>query len=294
MNESAKKIKLQSLDDLLGGNMSPDNNQDKVVRLPLHCMHEFPGHPFKVSDDAKMAETVESIEKHGVLVPGIARPSRNFPGEYDIIAGHRRHHASGLAGLTDMPFIVKDLTDDEATIIMVDSNIQREDLLPSERATAYRMKYEAMKRLNAVEGMRNDEILAKEAGESRNTIHRYIRLTYLHPELLKLVDEKRLPLIAACDISYLKPSEQKRLYQIMADSKCVPSGEQAIMLKEYSKKGELTDTVIRIILEKKDDSEKLKLKSNRIRSYFPESYTGKQIEEVIYRLLEEWKQAGTE
>lgn len=300
MTNSVKKIKLESLDDLLGVNtMAPENEiesvgANKVVRLPLSLMHEFSGHPFRVIDDAKMAETVESILKYGVLVPGIARVSKNYPGEYEIISGHRRHHASGLAGLMDMPFIVQNLSDDEATVIMVDSNIQREDLLPSERAKAYRMKYEAMKRLGTSEGKRNDEILAKESGESRNTIQRYIRLTYLLPEMLQLIDEKKLPQITGSDLSYLKLSEQKRLLLVMQEINCIPSGEQALKLKEYSKRGELTDAVMQLVLEKKEDPEKVKLKTKKLRSYFPESYTGKQIEDVIYKLLDEWKQAAIE
>lgn len=300
MIDSVKKIKLESLDDLLGVNTSADEEEieslgtNKVVRLPLSIMHEFQGHPFRVLDDAKMAETVESISKYGVLVPGIARPSKDYPGEYEIVSGHRRHHASGLAGLMDMPFIVKTLSDDEATVIMVDSNIQREDLLPSEKAHAYRMKYEAMKRLGSVEGKRNDEILAKESGESRNTIQRYIRLTYLYPELLQLVDEKRLPQVTGADLSYLKQSEQKKLLLIMQEQNCIPSGEQALKLKEYSKSGELTDAVIQLVLVRKEDQEKVKLKTKTIRSYFPESYTGKQIEDIIFKLLEEWKQAAIE
>lgn len=300
MIDSVKKIKLESLDDLLGvKNTSPESEiesvgTNKVVRLPLSIMHEFSGHPFRVLDDEKMAETIESISKYGVLVPGIARPSKNYPDEYEIISVHRRHHASCLAGLTDMPFIVQNLSDDEATVIMVDANIQREDLLPSEKAKAYWMKYEAMKRIGSTEGKRNDEILAKESGESRNTIQRYIRLKYLLPELLQLVDEKSLPQVTGSDLSYLKQSEQKRLLLVMQEKNCIPSGEQALKLKEYSKSGELTEAVMQLVLERKEDPEKVKLKTKKIRSYFPDSYTGKQIEDVIYKLLEEWKQAAFE
>lgn len=286
-----QNIKWTSLDDLLGVTQ-PDSdagNRDEnaVVRLPLDSMHEFKRHPFQVLEDEKMAETVESIRQRGVLVPGIVRPDGQ--GQYEIISGHRRHYASKLAGLSDMPVIVRDLTDDEATVIMVDSNIQREDLLPSERATAYRMKYEALKRIGA-EGIRNDEILAKQSGESRNTIQRYIRLTYLVPELLQMVDEKRLPKNTAADLSYLQKSEQMRLHAIMREQKCVPSGEQAAKLKEYSKAGQLSQAVMQLVLERKENPEKVSLKNKEVRRYFPETYTGKQIEEIIYKLLEEWKE----
>ncbi len=291
-------IHMTSLDELLGvtevsvGNAVVESvGEDKVVQLPLNLLHEFSGHPFRVLEDVKMAETVESISKFGVLVPGIARPHKEFSGEYEIIAGHRRCHASQLAGLSDMPFIVKDLSDEEATVIMVDSNIQREDLLPSEKAKAYSMKYEALKKLgnSAIKG-RNDARLAKEAGESRNTIQRYIRLTFLHSDLLKMVDEGRLPKNTAADISYLRMSEQKRLIQIMLEQKYTPSGEQAAKLKEYSKNGTLNETVMRMMAERKEDAGKVSLKGKEIRKYFPATYTRKQIEEVIYTLLKEWQE----
>lgn len=297
MTDSVKKIKMASLDDLLGVNEPPapanqieSVGEDKVVRLPLSSLHEFAGHPFRVLDDEKMAETLESVKKYGVLLPGIARPAAK-PGQYEIVAGHRRRRASELAGLPDMPFIIKKLSDEEATVIMVDSNIQREDLLPSERAKAYRMKYDALKRMGGAEGgVRNDAKLAKEAGESRNTIQRYIRLTYLLPELLAMVDNKKLPKNTAVDISYLKPSEQKRLLLLMEECKCVPSGEQAQQMKEYSKEGTLSDTVMQLLLTRTENPEKVSLKGKKIRSYFPETYTGKQIEDVIYKLLEEWQE----
>lgn len=292
MNKSAEKVKMMTLDELLGCGASGEPlpaaaSAETVVRLPLKEMHEFCGHPFRVVDDVKMAETVESIKKYGVLMPGIVRP--DIKGGYEIVAGHRRHHAARLAGLSDMPVIVKNLSDDEATIIMVDSNIQREDILPSERAKAYKMKYDALKRLG-VHGERSDTVLAQQSGESRNTIQRYIRLTYLVPELLQMVDDNKLPKNTAADLSYLKAEEQKQLWAIMTQQKVIPSGEQAQQIKEYSKTGKLTETVMLLLLERQKDSSKVTLKSKAIRRFFPENYTGEQIEKIIYRLLEEWQQ----
>ena len=290
MNNSASKIKLASIDDLLGVPEPHRAAENGIVRLPLEKMHEFKSHPFRVVDDEKMAETVASIRQHGVLVPGIVREDKDNPGTYEIIAGHRRHHASGLAGLPDMPVIIKNMTDDEATVVMVDSNIQREDLLFSERAKAYRMKYDALKRIGASDGLRSDEKLAQQAGESRNTIQRYIRLSYLDPELLQLVDCKKLPVTTAAEISYLSEKEQQILSEIMRELKVIPSGEQALKLKEYSKAGKLTDTVIQIILEKGETS-KVSLKEKDIRKYFPKTYTGEEITDVIYKLLDEWSKS---
>lgn len=299
MKSSASKIQMTSLDELLGAGTVPVTapvesvGEDKVVRLPLSVMHEFKGHPFRVLDDAKMAETVESIEKYGVLMPGIVRPDAEEPGTYEIVAGHRRHRASQLAGLSDMPVIVKNLSDDEATVIMVDSNIQREDLLPSERAWAYRMKYEALKRMGVSEsGTRNDTVLANEFGKSRNTIQRYIRLTYLIPELLEMVDQNALPETVGYDLSFLKEKEQRMLLHIIQSRKCVPNGAQAKKLHEYSKSGELTAIVMQLLMEQKEDLSKVSLKGREIRKFFPETYTGKQIEEIIYKLLEEWQKQG--
>lgn len=297
MKSSAAKIQMTSLDDLLGVNAgntpgsktyTGDADSSQVVRLPLQVMHEFKNHPFRVLDDAKMAETVESIRQYGVLMPGIVRPDGN--GEYEIIAGHRRHRASQLAGLSDMPVIIKELSDQEATVIMVDSNIQRDDLLPSERAWAYRLKYDALKKMGVETGKRSDDVLAEQAGESRNTIQRYIRLTYLVPALLEMVDDGKLPKNTASELSYLKKQEQLQLLSVMQQLSCIPSGAQAAKLKDYSKQEQLTAAVMELILEKKEDLAKVDLKGKEIRKFFPETYTGKQIEEIIYKLLEEWQQ----
>ncbi len=283
------KIKLTSLDELLGNGEGEQRGQDsgeRIVRLPLDQMHDFRGHPFRVCDDARMAETVESIREHGVLMPGIVRPDRG--GGYELIAGHRRRHASRLAGLSDMPVIIKELTDDESTVLMVDSNIQREDLLPSERARAYRMKYDALKRMGVAAGSRSDEVLAKEAGESRNTIQRYIRLTYLEEGLLKLVDENRLPKVTAAELSYLKKTEQRYLLMIMERYRVTPSGSQAARMKQLSREGGLDRFAMESLLVQEDES-RVSLRAGRIRDYFPREYTGKQIEETVYMLLEAWK-----
>lgn len=303
-NDSAAKVRMASLEDLLGvrepaakqdGGTGMVPEQGQIVRLPIAKFHTFhshaQGHPFRVSDDAKMAETVESVRQYGVLVPGIVRPDKDYPGDYELISGHRRCRASELAGLADMPVIVRDMSDAEATVIMVDANIQREDLLPSERAWAYRMRYEAMKELGTAEkGMRNDQQLAKELGESRNTIQRFIRLTYLTPALLQLVDGGKLPKIPAGELSYLRTNEQEELLEVMEQLHVVPSQEQAQKLKELSQKCSILDrSVMEYVFARQEDSSKVSLPAKKIRSYFPEGYTGEQIQEIIYRLLEEWR-----
>lgn len=303
-NDSAAKVRMASLEDLLGvrepaakqdGVTGVVPEQGQIVRLPIAKLHTFhshaQGHPFRVSDDAKMAETAESVKQYGVLVPGIVRPDRDYPGEYELISGHRRCRASQLCGLPDMPVIIRDMSDAEATVIMVDANIQREDLLPSERAWAYRMRYEAMKQLGTAErGSRSDQQLAKELGESRNTIQRFIRLTYLTPGLLQLVDDGKLPKIPAGELSYLRESEQEELLRVMECLHVVPSLDQAQKLKELSQKCNVLETsVMEYVFAKQEDSSKVSLPAKKIRAYFPESYTGAQIQEIIYRLLEEWQ-----
>ncbi len=293
MSNSADKVKMTSLDELLGvGSMAPaDVKEGDIIRLPLTAMHSFKNHPFRVLQDEKMAETVESIRMYGVLVPGIVRSDGQ--GTYEIISGHRRHLASSLAGLADMPVIIKDLSDDEATVIMVDSNIQREDILPSEKAKALRMKYDALKRMDKISAGRNDDVLAKEMGESRNTIQRYIRLTYLNPELLQLVDEDKLPKITASELSYLKRDEQEQLLEIIQAQDCVPSGRQAVELKELSQAKKLTPAAMLHILVKKENADRVSFNTKKLRQFFPESYTGKQIEDIVYKLLKEWQDSQT-
>ena len=299
MKSSAKNIRLTSVDDLFSTEASREEAQrEKVQEIPLEELHPFPNHPFKVLDDDRMLDTAESIREHGVLVPAIARP--RTAGGYELIAGHRRKRGCELAGLSTMPVIVRDLDDDAATIIMVDSNIQRESLLPSERAFAYKMKLEAMKR----QGSRNDltsgqvgqklkwsvEKVAEQAGDSTKQVQRYIRLTELIPPLLNLVDERKIAFNPAVELSYLKPEEQTILLDTMDSEQATPSLSQAQRLKQFSQQGRISEDVMRAILseEKKTEVDRITLSNETLRRYFPRSYTPKQMEETILKLLEGW------
>ena len=298
MKSSAKNIRLTSVDDLFSTEASREEAQrEKVQEIPLEELHPFPNHPFKVLDDDRMLDTAESIREHGVLVPAIAR-SRTAGG-YELIAGHRRKRGCELAGLSTMPVIVRDLDDDAATIIMVDSNIQRESLLPSERAFAYKMKLEALRH----QGERRDltssqvgmklqtlEIIGQQAGDSRNQVHRFIRLTELIPPLLNLVDERKIAFNPAVELSYLKPEEQTILLDAMDSEQATPSLSQAQRLKQFSQQGRLSEDVMRAILseEKKTEVDRITLSNETLRRYFPRSYTPKQMEETILKLLEGW------
>lgn len=284
---SADKIKLSSFDDLFG-TQEAGTGTEQVQEIPLCELHEFRGHPFKVVDDEKMQETVESIKNYGVLMPGIARPRAE--GGYEIIAGHRRRHGCELAGLSTMPMFVRDYTDDEATIIMVDTNIQREDILPSEKARAYSMKYEAMKH-QGKKGIGNslDEV-GEAAGESGKTVQRYIWLSRLSDELLEMVDKKKIGLVQGVDISFLTEQAQEWVQVIMEETGTNISTVQSAKLKEYGKKGELTMPMVRLILtEEKPKERKVTLKAEKISRYFPEEYSESEIENVIIELLEEWQ-----
>lgn len=284
---SADKIKLSSFDDLFG-TQEAGTGTEQVQEIPLCELYEFRGHPFKVVDDEKMQETVESIKNYGVLMPGIARPRAE--GGYEIIAGHRRRHGCELAGLSTMPMFVRDYTDDEATIIMVDTNIQREDILPSEKARAYSMKYEAMKH-QGKKGARNslDEV-GEAAGESGKTVQRYIWLARLSDELLEMVDKKKIGLVQGVDISFLTEQAQEWVQVIMEEIGTNISTVQSAKLKEYGKKGELTMPMVRLILtEEKPKERKVTLKAEKISRYFPEEYSESEIEHVIIELLEEWQ-----
>lgn len=284
---SADKIKLSSFDDLFG-TQEAGTGTEQVQEIPLCELHEFRGHPFKVVDDEKMQETVESIKNYGVLMPGIARPRAE--GGYEIIAGHRRRHGCELAGLSTMPMFVRDYTDDEATIIMVDTNIQREDILPSEKARAYSMKYEAMKH-QGKKGTGNslDEV-GEAAGESGKTVQRYIWLARLSDELLEMVDKKKIGLVQGVDISFLTEQAQEWVQVIMEETETNISTVQSAKLKEYGKKGELTMPMVRLILtEEKPRERKVTLKAEKISRYFPEEYSESEIENVIIELLEEWQ-----
>ena len=269
---------------------------ETIKDIPLGELHPFPDHPFGVRDDESMAQTVESIREYGVLVPAIARPRED--GGYEIIAGHRRKHACELAGLATMPVIVRDIDRNTATIMMVDSNLQRENILPSERAKAYKMKLEAIKR----QGKRHDltstqpvqklsvEQVAEEAGTSREQIRRYIRLNELQPELMQLVDEGKIGMTPAVEISYLKPDEQKLLIETIDSEQTTPSFSQAQRMRRLSQEGKLNDdAVLGIMMEqKKPENWDLKLPMDRIRKYFPRSYTPQKMEETIIKLLEMW------
>ncbi len=299
MKSSAKNIRLTPVDDLFSSEESrTDANRERVVELPLAELHPFRNHPFKVLDDEKMADTAQSIREHGVLVPAIVRPREE--GGYEIVAGHRRHHASQIAGLDTMPAIIRDLDDDAATIIMVDSNLQRETLLPSERAWAYKMKLDAMKR----QGKRTDLTcgqvghkseksvmrVADEAGESVKQVQRFIRLTELIPPLLDMVDERKIAFNPAVELSYLKPEEQVELLDAMDSEQATPSLSQAQRLKKFSMEGHLSIDVMRAIMseEKKGELDRITLTGDKVNKYFPRSYTPQQKEQVILKLLEGW------
>lgn len=282
---SAAKIKLNSYEDLFGVTQVPAGTE-QVQEIPLSELHEFQGHPFKVLDDEKMQETVESIKNYGVLMPGIARPRAG--GGYEIIAGHRRKHGCELAGLSTMPVFVRDYSDDEATIIMVDSNIQREDILPSEKAKAYAMKYEAMKHQGSKGGSTLDEV-GEAAGESGKTVQRYVWLARLSDELLDLVDAKKIGISQGVDISFLTGEQQRYVLDILLETGASVSSVQAAKLKEYGKSGELTRAMVRLILtEEKPKERKVTIKGDKISRYFSEEYSNDEIEDVIIRLLEEW------
>ena len=300
MKSSAKKVELASVDDLFTTEESrADAEREKVVEIPLGEVHPFKGHPFKVKDDDAMMETADSIRQYGVLVPAIARPDPS--GGYELVAGHRRHRASELAEKETMPVIVRDLDDDAATIIMVDSNLQRESLLPSERAFAYKMKLEAVKHQGARTDLTSVQVeqklsardkVAKDAGEKSGIqVMRYIRLTELIPELLDMVDEKKIAFNPAYELSFLKPEEQQMLLETMDYEQATPSLSQAQRMKKFSQEGKLTSESMLAIMseEKKGDLDKVTLSSDTLRKYFPKSYTPKRMEETIIKLLEQWQ-----
>ena len=269
-----------------------------MQEIPLDQLKPFKNHPFKVRDDQRMLDTVDSIREYGVLVPAIARPDPE--GGYELISGHRRKRGCEMAGLKTMPVIIRDLDDDAAVLVMVDSNIQREELLPSERAFAYKMKLEALKHQGARSDLtssqlgtklRADELLAQQAGESRNQVQRFIRLTELISELLDMVDERKLAFNPAVEVSYLKRDEQRMLLEAMDAEQTTPSLSQAQRLKKFSQEGRLTEEAMSAIMseEKKSDMDKVTLRSDTLRKYFPKSYTPKQMEQTIIRLLDVWQ-----
>lgn len=270
------------------------------MRIPLAQLHDFPNHPFKVRDDEKMEETVESVKAYGVLVPAIVR--QRADGEYEIVSGHRRKRASELAGLSELPAIVRELDDDAATIVMVDSNLQRENVLPSERAAAYKMKLEAIKRQGARRDLtspqvaakfRADDEVAKAAGVSGDTVRRFIRLTELQPELQNMVDTGKIAMTPAVELSYLKPKEQALLLETIDSEQATPSLSQAQRMKKLSQVGGLNeDTMLSILSEQKKPElgSNITLPADKLRKYFPKSYTPAQIENTIFKLLDAWLQ----
>lgn len=303
MKSSAKNIKLASVDDIFSTEESrTDEKLEKIVELPLTELFPFKDHPFKVIDNEAMYDTAESIKQYGVLVPAIARPRDE--GGYEIVAGHRRKRACEIAERPTMPVIVRNLDDDAATIIMVDSNLQRENILPSERAFAFKLKLEAIKR----QGARTDltstqdeqklsaEKVGKDAGVGKDTVRRYIRLTELIPELLSMVDEKKIALSPAVELSYLKNEEQISLLEAMEMEQATPSQPQAKRLREFSEKGKLTIEAMSAIMseEKKGDLDKVTLTADKIKKYFPKSYTPRQMEDTIIKLLEGWHKKRTQ
>ena len=294
-------MQLASLDDLFSTQASRDEAQrEKVQEIPLEELHPFAHHPFKVLDDDRMKDTADSIREYGVLVPAIARPRPD--GGYELIAGHRRKRGCELAGLQTMPVIVRELDDDAATIIMVDSNIQRENILPSERAFAYQMKLEALKRQAGRPSKENvsqlgtqkrsDQIMAEKLGESRNQIQRFIRLTNLIPALLDMVDSKKIAFNPAVELSYLTQEEQGKLVDTMESEQATPSLSQAQRLKKFSQEGKLTEESMLAIMseEKKQEVGKVTLGTDTLRKYFPTNWTPKQMEDQILKLLNNWYQ----
>lgn len=287
---SASKVKINSFDDLFGASQAPAGTE-QVQEIPLSELHEFKGHPFKVLDDEKMQETVESIRNYGVLMPGIARPRAG--GGYEIIAGHRRKHGCELAGLSTMPMFVRDYSDDEATVIMVDTNIQREDILPSEKARAYAMKYEAMKHQGKKgSGSSLDEV-GEAAGESGKTVQRYIWLSRLSDALLELIDSKKLGIMQGVNISFLSEEAQQWVLVMIEELNVTVTTAQASKLKEYGKSGELTLAMVKLILsEEKPKERKFTMKSDKVGRYFSDSYSNEEIENIIISLLDKWKEEG--
>ena len=302
MKSSAKKVELASADDLFSTEESrQDATLERVQQIALSELYPFPDHPFSIRDDDSMKETVESVKEYGILTPAIARPRAD--GGYELLSGHRRKRACELAGLDTMPVIVRDLDMDTAIIFMVDSNIQRENILPSEKAKAYKMKMDAIRRKagrpskencaqveHNFSGKKSIEIVAEQAGESRAQVQRYIRLTELSPPLQQMVDDKKIAMTPAVEISYLKPEEQEQLVETRSSEQGTPSLSQAQRMKKLSQSGELNeDTMLNIMSEeKKPEVDKIVLTTNTLRKYFPRSYTPRQMENTILKLLEAW------
>ena len=299
MSKRGGNISLTSYDDIFETDESRAESQlERVQNISISELVPFKDHPFKVVDDEAMLRTTESIAQYGVLTPLIARPLEG--GGYEIISGHRRAHAAELAGLTEVPVLVRQMDDDAATVLMVDSNLQRENILPSERAYAYKMKLEAMKHQGSRSDLtssqvgtklRTDQVMAAELGESRNQIQRYIRLTNLIPELLEMVDQKQISFNPAVELSYLAPEEQEIFMQAMDEVQASPSLSQAQRLKKLAQEGDFTMDAAREIMNevKKGDLERVTFRNEQLRKYFPRSYTTQQMQDTIIKLLDQWQ-----
>ena len=300
MPKSNLNVALKGLDDLFSTEENRQEQQrEQVQQIPIDALHPFTNHPFKVLDDEAMTRTVESIAQYGVLAPLIARPRPEGDG-YEIISGHRRQYAAKLAGLDTLPVIVRNMDDDAAVLLMVDSNLQREHILPSERAFAYKMKLEALKNQGARSDLtsgqigpklRSDEQVALDAGESRKQVQRFIRLTNLIPELLDMVDEKKISFNPAVELSYLDESQQRDFLEAMNDTQNAPSLSQAQRLKKLAQEGHFSYDVAFAVMgeEKKGELDKVVIKNDTLRKYFPRSYTPKQMEDTIIKLLDQWQ-----
>ena len=300
MSIDSGNLALKGLGDLCStGENRQEEQREQVRQIPIDDLHPFPNHPFKVLGDEAMARTVESIAQYGVLAPLIARPRPDGDG-YEIISGHRRQYAAKLAGLDTLPVIVRQMSDDAAVILMVDSNLQREHILPSERAFAYKMKLEALKNQGARSDLtssqigtklRADEKVAQDSGESRNQVQRFIRLTNLIPELLDMVDEKKMAFNPAVELSYLDESQQRDFLEAMEDTQNAPSLSQAQQLKKMAQQGEFSYEKAFDVMgqEKKSEKDTVTIKNETLRKYFPRSYTPKQMEEKIIQLLDAWQ-----
>ena len=299
MPKSSLSVSLKGADDIFSTEESRQEQQrEQVQQIPIGELFPFKNHPFKVLDDESMQRTVESVEQYGVLSPLIARPRPE--GGYEIISGHRRQHAAQLAGLETLPVIVRQMDDDAAVLLMVDSNLQRENILPSERAFAYKMKLEALKNQGARSDLtspqvaakfRSDDAVAKDQGISGDTVRRYIRLTNLVPELLDMVDEKKIAFNPAVELSYLDTNQQRDFLEAMQDTQNAPSLSQAQRLKKLAQEGHFSYDVAFAVMgeEKKDELDKVVIKNDTLRKYFPRSYTPKQMEDTIIKLLDQWQ-----
>ena len=299
MPKGSLNVSLKGADDIFSTEESRQEQQrEQVQQIPIGELFPFKNHPFKVLDDESMQRTVESVEQYGVLSPLIARPRPE--GGYEIISGHRRQHAAQLAGLDALPVIIRQMDDDAAVLLMVDSNLQRENILPSERAFAYKMKLEALKNQGARSDLTSSQvgmklqaldIVGQEAGDSRNQVHRFIRLTSLIPELLDMVDEKKIAFNPAVELSYLDTNQQRDFLEAMNDTQNAPSLSQAQRLKRLAQEGHFSYDVAFAVMgeEKKDELDKVVIKNDTLRKYFPRSYTPKQMEDTIIKLLDQWQ-----